>query len=77
MDWSNDDCPVSNEPAREALPRIGDFAEMICPTCGRFRISRSSLETIRHYEADDRLAFLEKAKREAQGGAIPFIMGVE
>lgn len=75
MDWSNDTCPITNEPVREALPRMGDYAEFICPTCGRFRISGTSMETIRTYDPNRRLEFLEQARVSAAGG-IPFIKGV-
>ncbi|RWG20150.1 MAG: hypothetical protein EOQ55_12600 [Mesorhizobium sp.] len=76
LDWSNDSCPVSNEPAKEALPRMGDFAEFICDTCGRFRISLSSLKEIRLHDAPSRQGFLESAKRAAPKGSIPFIKDI-
>ncbi len=76
MDWSNDTCPVCRQQGREALPRIGDFAEFICDDCGRYRISGSSMELMRHeddYEA--RRAALDQAISTADGRAIPFIKG--
>lgn len=75
MDWSNDTCPVCRRDAREALPRIGDFAEIICDDCGRYRISGSSLEAMRHEDDyDTRRAALLIAANNA-GGAMPFIKG--
>lgn len=77
MDWSNDNCPVCRQQAREALPRMGDFAEIICEDCGRYRISGSSLKAMRH--EDDpavRMAALGEAKRVGRAaGAMPFIKG--
>ena len=75
MDWSNDSCPVCRQDAREALPRMGDFAEIICDDCGRYRISGSSLEVMRHEDdADIRKSALRHAIRDA-GGNMPFIKG--
>lgn len=73
MNWTNDNCPVSNEPAQEALPRMGDFAEIICPSCGRFRISGTALEMIRNRDPDGRERALAEAKRRAPEGEIPLI----
>lgn len=75
MDWSNDNCPVCRQGAREALPRMVDFAEIICEECGRYRISGSSLEVMRHEDDSDlRRAALDKAINSA-GEDIPFIAG--
>ncbi len=75
MDWSNDSCPVCRQDAREALPRMGDFAEIICDDCGRYRISGSSLEVMRHEDdADVRKAALRHAVQSADGH-MPFIKG--
>jgi hypothetical protein len=74
MDWSNDNCPVSNEHVREALPRNADFAEFICETCGRFRITGSAMAEIRHKDRPEREALLAKAKARAEkDGSIPMI----
>lgn len=75
MDWSNDNCPVCRGPAREALPRMGDYAEIICDDCGRYRISGSSLESMRHEDdADVRRSALQHSIDEA-GTSMPFIKG--
>lgn len=75
MDWSNDNCPVCRNSAREALPRLGDFAEIICDNCGRFRISGSSQQAMLFEDnAQTRRNALEAATRTADDGAIPFIM---
>ncbi|WP_234895721.1 hypothetical protein [Sinorhizobium medicae] len=73
MNWINDDCPVSNEPAQEALSRLGDFAEFTCPTCGRFRITGTALEMIRGLDLDGRQFALTQAKSKAPEGKIPVI----
>lgn len=73
MDWSNDYCPISNEEVKEALPRSADFAEFICPTCGRFRITGTAMKIVRTKELQDRLAVLDEAKRRAPNGIIPLI----
>lgn len=75
MDWSNDNCPVCNGQAKEALPRMGDFAEIICKDCGRYRISGSALEVIRYEPADTRSrALMRAAKRGERDGVMPKIM---
>ncbi|WP_234838519.1 hypothetical protein [Sinorhizobium medicae] len=74
MKWTNGDCPVSNEPAQEALPGLlRDFAEITCPTCGRFRITRTALEMIRGRDLDGRQFALTQAKRKAPESKIPVI----
>lgn len=75
MNWSNDRCPVCRHDAREALPRMGDFAEIFCSDCGHYRISGSSLEVMRHEDdAGIRKTALQHAIKDA-GGNIPFIKG--
>lgn len=76
MDWSNENCPICRGPAREALPRIGDFAEIICDACGRFRISGSSMAVMQHEDdPKKRRAVLERAIQES-GDKMPFIKGL-
>lgn len=77
MTWTSDHCPISDEPAQEALPRDGDFAEFNCPTCGRFRIAISSLKKIRNYARDDRTALLYQAVRNAPKDAIPVVRDID
>lgn len=74
MNWSNDKCPVCNNTAREALPRMGDFAEFICDDCGRYRVSGTVLEIFRHKDKATRQSSLEVAKRRVEAGdKIPMI----
>jgi hypothetical protein len=74
MDWSNDNCPVCNGAAREALPRMDDTAEIICDDCGRYRITGTATETIRHKEPGHRASILERAKAiAAEDGGMPLI----
>ncbi len=71
-------CPISNEPLLEVLPKIGDFAEFICPSCGRFRISRTALKTIKKKSREEREILLNKARSNAQGGdGIPSIRDID
>lgn len=77
MSWTyGNKCPVTDEECQEALPRQGDYRELICPTCGRFRISGTSFETIKKYSPDEKVAFLHKAMADAQDGTIPYIIDV-
>jgi predicted RNA-binding Zn-ribbon protein involved in translation (DUF1610 family) len=70
-------CPISDEPVHEVLPRTGDFAEFDCPGCGRFRISRTALKTIKNKSRAEREALLNSARSNAQGGeGIPFIKDI-
>jgi predicted RNA-binding Zn-ribbon protein involved in translation (DUF1610 family) len=70
-------CPISDEPVHEMLPRVGDFAEFICPSCGRFRISRRALRLIKNLSRGRRETLLNKARSDAQGGeGIPFIRSI-
>lgn len=75
MNWTNDNCPICELPAEEALPRMGDFAEFICDDCGRYRITGTALETIRTKDITNRRALLERAKAiaAAEGKHIPEI----
>lgn len=74
MNWTNDNCPVCDKPAKEALPRMGDFAEIICDDCGRYRITGTALETIRASNVPNRQAILDRAKAiAAEGNEMPTI----
>jgi predicted RNA-binding Zn-ribbon protein involved in translation (DUF1610 family) len=67
-------CPISDKPVHEVLPRDGDFVEFFCPTCGQFRISNKSITSMRHRSRGEREAMLTDARRDAQGGdGIPLI----
>lgn len=71
-----DICPISGDPV-DSLPTTGDYIEFDCPTCGRFRISGSALESMTELSRQEKEALLSKAKRDAQGGdGIPFIRDV-
>lgn len=73
---TTDTCPISDEPA-ELIPSDGDFAEFVCPSCGRFRISRTALRLIKNLSRRRREALLNKARSDAQGGdGIPFIRNI-
>lgn len=63
MDWSTDNCPICNAAVKEALPRMGDFAEFICDACGRFRIPGTALETARHEDNPE----IRVAARQGEG----------
>ncbi|HEY8574923.1 MAG TPA: hypothetical protein VIL88_01145 [Devosia sp.] len=67
------DCPVSGEQATEH-PTTGDYREYDCPTCGRFRISRTVL-ALAPDNPETLKAALETAKRAAPG-EIPFISNI-
>ncbi|CAN7450550.1 hypothetical protein LJR235_002901 [Pararhizobium sp. LjRoot235] len=73
MNWTNDTCPISLEPAQEELSGIEDVVEFICPTCGRFRITGTALAMILHRDPDTREAALAQAKTKAKEGEIPTI----
>ena len=71
-----DKCPISGDPV-ETLPTTGDYIELDCPTCGRFRISGSALEAMTELSRQEKEAFLSKAKSDAQGGdGIPFFRDI-
>jgi hypothetical protein len=71
-----DICPISGDPVA-SLPTTGDYIEFDCPTCGRFRISCLALEAMTKLPRQDKEAFLNKARSNAQGGdGIPFIRDV-
>jgi hypothetical protein len=76
---TNDRCPVSNEAVQQAPPRVGDFAEIICPTCGRFRVSQSSLHQLAQMPTELSLNALSKAKKRAEieGHEVPHIMSYD
>jgi hypothetical protein len=73
MNWTNDTCPISDEPAQEELSGIQDIAEFICPSCGRFRITGTALAMILHRDPDARESALAQAKMMAEPGKIPVI----
>jgi len=79
MNWTlNNKCPVCDESTKEALPKLGDTTEVICDTCGRYRITDSAKEEFRHKEQDERHAILERAKGIAatKGGMTTITTGL-
>lgn len=70
-------CPISNEPVHEVLPRAGGFVEFFCPNCGQFRISNASIKSMRDRSRAERDALLTEARRNAQGGeSVPIIRDI-
>jgi hypothetical protein len=68
-------CPVCGRRS-EHEQTTGDFTEIDCPDCGRFRISGTALQIFRDFEdQDEKRAALEAAKRETAPGELPFIRG--
>ncbi|WP_017993928.1 hypothetical protein [Rhizobium leguminosarum] len=79
MTWTNNNtCPVCEGTTKEALPKMGDTTEVICDTCGRYRITDSAKEEFRHKEQDERYAILERAKGIAatKGGMTAITTGL-
>lgn len=71
-------CPISDEPVNEVLPRTGDFVEFFCPGCGQFRVSKAALKSIKNKSRTQREALLTEARLCAQGGeGIPTIYNVD
>lgn len=75
MTWTdNNTCPVCEGTAKEALPKMGDFTEVICDHCGRFRITDSAVATFAHQEPTTKMAVLERARAIAEEtGEFPLI----
>ena len=70
-------CPISDEPVHEVLPRADDFVEFFCPTCGKFRISKTSIKPVKNRSRLEREALLTEARLSSQGGeSVPVISGV-
>ncbi len=67
-------CPISEEPVHEVLPRAADFVEFFCPSCGQFRIAKTAIKSVAGMSRSEREALLTAARRNAQGGeGIPVI----
>ncbi|MDR6759486.1 hypothetical protein J2Y48_004802 [Mycoplana sp. BE70] len=78
MIWSNATCPVTDEPAREMDPRIGDNVEFVCRTCGHFRVTGSALKTMRHFPVSARQRALSRATdRAARDGSMPTLTAAD
>ena len=75
MPSTSEQCPVSNEPAQQASSSAGDFAEFTCPTCGRFRVSRSAVQQLSDMPEALATDALAKAKKRAEidGSELPVI----
>ncbi len=70
-------CPISEEPVHEVLPRAADFVEFFCPTCGQFRIAKTAIGAVKDMPQSEREALLTAARLNAQGGVgIPFISSI-
>lgn len=75
MPSTNEQCPVTNEPAQQAPSCAGDFAEFTCPTCGQFRVARSAIQQLSEMPEELSIDALAKAKKRAEidGGELPVI----
>lgn len=70
-------CPISEEPVHEVLPGVADFVEFFCPSCGHFRLAKTSISLVKEMSRSERETLLTAARLNAQGGeGIPFIGGV-
>ena len=67
------DCPICRRDALDVTPRGYHGLVVSCPRCGRYRIMREVLGTVRMFDVDKRLAALEKAKRLASAPVWPTI----
>jgi len=66
-------CPISQEPIEKEIPGTADVVEIICPTCGRFRITGSAIIGLKVHRLEVRAEILERAKEAAREGEIPQI----
>lgn len=74
MTWQNEAvCLISGERAEEALPREGDFQEIISPTYGRYRVANSVIPELAELDQMERIRILSHARAAAKGGDIPII----
>ena len=65
-------CPISGDPDT-LQPKTGDYAEYDCPTCGRFRISRTALQLAGDDDQELLRTALEIAKHAADPDEVPTI----
>lgn len=69
-------CPVCEGPATvKDLQTLGDYDEVVCPSCGKYEISRSARAEFGsgEFPFEDRRRMLEAAKGEAALGRVPRI----
>jgi Zn ribbon nucleic-acid-binding protein len=73
MNWTPDyTCPICELQATQQLPRMGDFDEVNCPHCGRYRINDTAKEMAKSRTPEERQRALENAQSAAIG-KIPVI----
>jgi hypothetical protein len=74
MTWQNDTrCLISGDKAQEALPREGDFHEIISQSHGRYRVSHSAVLGLAALDQDSRVRALARARAVTKQGDIPLI----
>ncbi|WP_152045489.1 hypothetical protein [Aureimonas psammosilenae] len=74
MSWQNEaKCLITGEPAQQALPRMGDYDEIISPSLGRYRVARSAIPQLQKLSQENRMRALDHARRAAVEGNIPMI----
>lgn len=66
-------CAVTGERVEEALPRMGDFVELISPSLGRYRITGSAAEKFDELTPEQRMSAFNRAKESAEPGMMPQI----
>lgn len=76
MTWTDDTCPITEEPAERRVPEAGGYAEYKCPFCRKFRISGAAAASLKKYDRDRRIEFLLLAQNVAGDDEIPVVDNV-
>ena len=69
-------CPITDEAARRNVEPTVDHEEFFCPSCGRFRISRTALLINGSYPVRDCKDFCGGAGRDVASSAIPMVANI-
>lgn len=65
-------CPICKKPAKRSI-KFADSEGFSCKDCGKFRISRTLLETLHQYGISARRAALLSAVMRANYGSVPLV----
>jgi hypothetical protein len=67
-----DHCPISGD-TWVRRPTTGDYLEYNCPTCGRFRVTRTAMKLAGEKDQGLLREALQVAKHSTRPGEVPII----
>lgn len=68
MNWADHHCLICQSTSVEVAEPLGDFVEIVCDDCGRYRVSGSFKRDLQDLPLDRRRELLNIAETQANCG---------